>query len=358
MPEETRNALLTALDNRWQDYRTQFKACRRELAEKAVHDLRVSVRRLLAALDIIRTLDARPRVLRARRFVKNLLDDLDDLRDVQVMLAETLRMPEPTPMPRPFQEHLEKREKKLMRRVHKRLETSKPAELHKRIEKIQGELENASNGPNFASRLFQAVDNFYLKAVQASAQIDGVSPESIHRARIAFKKFRYCAEIVQPLLADFPEDNLKRMHDYQGRLGNIRDLEVLLSALGDFVGKDNSAFDPEPMRGAYERRHADLVAAHLADRSELSLFWRAAPDQSFPWENIDDTLSRPSRNRDPGHGRRHRGRGQPAIFDRPRAQENAPDRAGFEGIGNSDRPDAEQPVPARDPDGEHPGQEA
>ncbi len=122
MAETAGSDLDTALVQRWKDYRSQFKACRREPSEMAVHDLRVAARRLLGALDIIRSLKPRPRVRKVRGRVKNVLDALDDLRDVQVMLLELSKRPESIAEPTTFEAQLKRREKRLLSKAHRQLE--------------------------------------------------------------------------------------------------------------------------------------------------------------------------------------------------------------------------------------------
>jgi len=119
--------------------------------------------------------------------------------------------------------------------------------------------------------------------MQRYEQIDPARPSTIHRLRVAFKKFRYMVEIAHPLLENFPQDNLKRMHDYQSLMGEIQDADVFLQTLGDFQSNVSSPA-PEPVRHYYESRHADTISAYLKDKGMLNEFWRLIPDQSFPWE--------------------------------------------------------------------------
>ena len=73
------NVLIASMDERWKRYRAELKRCQRDFSEEAVHDLCVATRRLLAVMDICRTLDPHPRVQKVRRALKNQLDALDDL---------------------------------------------------------------------------------------------------------------------------------------------------------------------------------------------------------------------------------------------------------------------------------------
>src|SRR5262245_36418615 len=113
------NVLITALDERWKKYRAELKTCKREFSEEAVHDLRVATRRLLAVMDILRSLDPHPRIQKVRQTLKNQLDSLDDLRDTQVMLVEVSESVANLTELKPFEEGLLRREKRLLRAAHK-----------------------------------------------------------------------------------------------------------------------------------------------------------------------------------------------------------------------------------------------
>lgn len=276
--------LIAALDERWENYRMQVKTCRGEFSEEAVHDLRVSTRRLLAVLDIARALDPHPRLQKTRRSLKDQIDDLDDLRDVQVMLVEVSETIENFPELKPFEIHLEEREKRLLRLARKLVKSLRLSEYKKRIEKIRDSLKKRTVEENFDFQVFQAVDNVYLRTTQALVQVDASQPSTIHRLRLAFKKFRYMVEAVHPLISNYPESHLERMHEYQSAMGDIQDIEVFLSTLSDFPESGASPFDPKLVRRFYEKRHAEFIAAFIEDKGELITFWRAASDQPFPWE--------------------------------------------------------------------------
>jgi CHAD domain-containing protein len=353
--QQASTLLVAALDERWKNYRTQVKICRREFSEEAVHDLRVAARRLLAALDIVRALDPHPRIQKTRGFLKDQLDDLDDLRDVQVMLVEISETTQSLPGLQPFEAHLQEREKHLLRLAQKQIRTLMPSELKKRIEKITDSLKKSSARVNLHAQLFQAVDNDYSRVMQAFGQVDASQSGTIHRLRLDFKKFRYMTEIVHPLFSGHPESHLKRMHDYQSAMGDIQDIETFLNALVDFSESGASSFELEPIRHFYEKRHAGAVAAFLEDKGEIVIFWRAASDQPFPWEQKHDLVHHPSRHRRrSGDVRRRR---QPALLDQQGPPEDAVDRARTEGTGGSDRFDLDQSLPASDPDSAHLGEE-
>ena len=274
--------LITALEARWENYRTQVETCRGEFSEEAIHDLRVSARRLLAILDMGRAFDPKPHLQKARRTLKDQIDNLDDLRDVQVMRMEVAKTPLDIKL---FETHLQEREKRLLKTAHKQILALKLSKLKKRIDKIRAALEKRNLEEDFQAQLFRSVDRAYSRTMKAFAKVDASQPGSIHRLRLAFKGFRYMAEIVQPLIPSPPKKYLERMHEYQSSMGDIHDIEVFLSALKDFSEGAGESFDPNPVKHFYEQRYTELVGAFMVDKGELISFWRAAPEQAFPLEN-------------------------------------------------------------------------
>lgn len=355
MTRKSKQLLLEAYDRRRDDYREQFEVCRGEFSEEAVHDLRVAARRVLAVYDVLRDLEPQPAVQNARRDLKDQLDQLDDLRDSQVMLVELTETAPHLPEVIEFQPYLEKREKRLLRAARKEIRASKPSDLRRRSEKIRRLVVKKNGGKYTAGRLLQAADNAYARAVQVYKQNLAKNPSQIHQARIAFKRFRYMAEIVWPLVPGTPESQLKKMQDYQSMMGEIGDLAIFLSALADFAEEKKGSRNLPAVRRHFEKRYAEAVAAFLRRTAEMKTFWRSAPDRKFPWEKSHEPVRRQARHRRAVGTRQQRG-GQPAPADGEGPQADAPDQPGPQRAGNPARPYPDEPIPASDPDSPHPGE--
>ncbi len=356
MKQLSAGPLEVGLVQRWKEYRSLLKASRTDVSEIAIHDLRVSGRRMLGALEIVRAVQPTARVRRVRRSIKSILDALDDLRDVQVMLLELSKTPESLPLPAGFAAGLQHRETRLLGKARKELRAARPSGLQKRVRRLRDLLRKRSFEEGAALR---AVDGLFGDVAATAARIDEADPAAIHAARIAFKKFRYAVEVVAPLLSGYPIDHFARMHSYQGRLGEVHDMDILLTALSAFNRKSSPAgaekdITAEPLRGHFEARRVELIAVFRRDKDDLSLFWRGTPDQAFPWEANHEAVPHPSRDRRSDRPGRRR---QPATPDREGPDPDVSDRAGPEGVGRVDRPDPDQPLPARPPDSPHPGKE-
>ncbi|PWH12774.1 MAG: hypothetical protein DDG60_11670 [Anaerolineae bacterium] len=276
---DARELLLRAIQTRWENYREQIKLCRREFSEEAVHDLRVAARRLLALVDLIRLIQPHPRLQKIRKSLKGQLDEFDDLRDTQVMLAEISETIQTLPELKPFQQTLQRRERRLLREAEEIIEDIKPAGIARRLEKTRADLERISTDSSFDELVLHAVDETYAIVLQRYGWIDPAQPATIHRTRIAFKRFRYMLEIIHPLVPDFPQENFKRMHDYQTAMGEIQDAEVFLFMLEEVEWETSPA-----IRLHYEQRHADLIKTFMERKNQIETFWRASPEQPFPWK--------------------------------------------------------------------------
>ena len=280
---ETNQILLEALEQRWKNYRAELKRCRAEFSNEAVHDLRVATRRMLALIQLLNSIAPRPRLQKLTRAFKDQLDEFDDLRDTQVILAEISEILQELPQLHDFQKHLQFTEEKLLRNLRKKIKQLESSEITKRIRKTHAAIEAETNS-DLRLQVMQAVDDVYLITKQRLGWVDATRSATIHRVRIAFKSLRYMIEIVQPWLHDFPVENLKRMNDYQALMGEIQDAEIFAQTLADF--SEHASFsDPEPVRRYYERRHVEAISAYTEAMNQIDTFWRSAPEQPFPWEN-------------------------------------------------------------------------
>ncbi|MFT3890835.1 MAG: CHAD domain-containing protein [Anaerolineales bacterium] len=274
--------LLVALEERWEKYRTELKRCRDEFSNEAVHDLRVAARRMLALIKLLNSIDPHPRLKKLSRAFKDQLDEFDELRDTQVILAELSEIMQELPQLQDFQKYLQSSEERLLRELRKTVKHLETSEITKRIRKTQEAIEDGEND-ELESQILQAVDDAFLHVRQRLSNVDFAHPATIHRVRVAFKSFRYMVEIASPLLPGFPEQNFKRMNDYQSLMGEIQDAEVFTQTLSDFIRR-LALSNPAPVRRYEEQRHADVLSAFKKKMQKLDTFWRVSPEQPFPWE--------------------------------------------------------------------------
>ncbi len=279
---DARDLLLNSLDEREAAYKEKLQLCRDDFSKGAVHDLRTAIRRLLATLDVVDFFTSGSQVEKLSDRLKEQLDGVSDLRDIQVMLDRVSENVDAVSELEPFQDHLKKQEKREERAGKKHVKDIKAGGVKKRWHKIRADVEDLS-AEELNGKLPQAVDEAYLTVLQRYGEVDPDQLVSIHHLRVAFKKFHYMVEVIQPCLPGFPVDQLERMHDYQTRMGDIHDLEVLLDTLTAFA-EDDDSYDPGPVRRFYEGLLVDALSTYLKNKEEVLTFWRANPLEAFSWK--------------------------------------------------------------------------
>lgn len=271
------------LEQRWQKYLSYLKACMEDPNSESIHELRVSARRLFAVFELLRTIQPSPELQTLQRELKNQLNDLDKISDVQMMAAEIEKILGEYPMAQPFFHHLRKREKSLRRKALKHLHSLDDRKLEKQIhlvEKVQAGNWNSEEGLHALA--LRALDRAFRLTLERYRLIDTDHTETIHRVRIAFRKFRYIIEIVYPALPGYPDTLLREMRLYQRKMGTIQDLETLLRSLEKYAHK-HKKFDGAEVIQHYRQQHRQAVLDFQAQMDNLYRFWRHTKTSPFPW---------------------------------------------------------------------------
>lgn len=271
------------LEQRWKKYLSYLKACKDEPNSEAIHELRVSARRLFAVFDLLRVIHSSAELQTLQRELKNQLNDLDKISDVQMMAAEIEAVLGQYPAVQPFFQHLRNREKNLRRKALKHLHSLDDRKLEKQVhlvDKIRsGEW---SVVEELQTLVLKALDRAFCLTLERYRLIDPDHTETIHRVRIAFRKFRYVLEIVYPTLPGYPDVLLQEMRLYQRKMGRIQDLEILLRSLGKYAQK-HKKFDGSDLIGHYRQQHGQAVQDFQDQMDNLYRFWRITKTSPFPW---------------------------------------------------------------------------
>lgn len=330
---ETRTSPLETL---WHRYREQLNACREACSEETVHDLRVAMRRLSTGFAFTHRLTRDAWALKMSRVFKKQVSRLADLRDTQMMRETATLACVRLPQLKPLVKHLSRREKYQVYSLRKRLASFRTHGVARGLAKTRIRLE-ALGEDAFTQKTYGAVDRAYRKVHKRLASLDPRSVASLHRTRIAFRKFRYMLEAIQPQFPTLiPAELLSGLPRYQARMGLIQDTEVFLQAIAAMRPQDTSLREAERH---FARRRARLITTFMKHRDDLHAFWRASPEADFPWAPAREATAaskpavrrsraeRPSR-RSPRHTPRradHRTRNGRSSGARPRA-DRTPDR--------------------------------
>jgi len=203
-------------------------------SDEAIHDLRVAIRRVLAWIavrDILLGPDQRLR--EARVSLKALMSPLGKLRDAHVKRDWILHfVPEGDDPSYLYAVQVASNVLRWESRVRKCLGAQSARRLRVPFPKgaggLGGRLEAAILAPGLLGRLEREVSR------HRDAALDPAHPEALHRMRLAFKKYRYAAEVLLPLFPKATEETANRLHAFQTLLGTIHDFDVILAEAHDF----------------------------------------------------------------------------------------------------------------------------
>jgi CHAD domain-containing protein len=216
----------------------RFRECMKRAAgdpasDEAVHDLRVAIRRVLAWNEVrVALLGPNARLRERCLSLKTLMSPLGKLRDAHVKRDWIRKLvPEGDEPSYLYSVQVASDILRWEARVRKRLGAPSirfrvvvPKGAGQRRERLEGTVPAAK----FLAELKRDVSR------HLAAALDPAHPEALHRMRLAFKKYRYAAEIFLPLFPKGTEETAKRLHAFQTLLGTIHDCDVILAEAASF----------------------------------------------------------------------------------------------------------------------------
>jgi CHAD domain-containing protein len=116
----------------------------------------------------------------------------------------------------------------------------------------------------------------FNRVVERKHAIAPTDSSSIHRMRVAFKKFRYMVELLAPQRGRITSKQLKAMNAFQGSMGDIQDAEVLLSNMQAYASARGIEGEATLRRALEElsRRRIALIETFLGSADRLFTFWK------------------------------------------------------------------------------------
>lgn len=278
-PDAIFDFISSALKLSMKQYSAMLSICSKEPVEEAIHDFRVSIRRLISQTDLAEQIYPSNYITVMRNSIKKQLKLFSPLRDTQVQLMTVNKLRRNFPELNFFYYDLLAQEHTLITSQTETIRRFDIAEfegfiffylldfkrylLEKRIDE---------------QSIFAIIDDKFQSALSAKCELNIENLETYHKFRIAFKKFRYSLESVGNLL-DLDVKLFKALGRYQTQLGEIQDSEVLLSAFSEYVERQKEN-PPEYFANAMEHLHNNRLAQvekFIAHIDNIHLFWREAP---------------------------------------------------------------------------------
>jgi len=226
----------------------------------AVHDLRVAIRRCRSVAAVMEEVDPDSAWQDMRKLGKKLFRQLGELRDTQVLEEWTKTLgPEADPIRERLLNAFTAEEKELQQAALKAVDKFDQKSWRKLERQLQKRSRLVPADKQAAECLtlerLEAAKELHMRALRAE------KPEAWHELRIGVKRFRYAVENLLPTRYAEWGDNLKRVQDL---LGEVHDLDVLATKIGDVAGELTEARDAWAERIAAKRHERIEIYRELA----------------------------------------------------------------------------------------------
>lgn len=227
--------LRRALGARRQVFGQEYRRCLRTgFAADPVHELRVGSRRLIAALDLAAPALSARRARRARKQLVRNLKWLGPLRDLHVQCDLGRELLRRHPGLKPYVAFLAADTCALVDKAVRELDR---ARLEKGERRLRAALASYECGERGGQRIAAAWRARFKRVRRRLDRVRPGDPSTIHRVRVAFKWFRYMAEILSGCDARLTPAVLKRLRALQSLMGAIQDLTVARAHLAEYQAK-------------------------------------------------------------------------------------------------------------------------
>ena len=227
------NFVTQGLERWWKDYLTCLDRFLGSASGKNVHDVRVAIRRLSTAFDLIDRFNPDNMVRRARVKLKEQMSALSSLRDAHVEIVRMRGFLKELPETKAFYDELLNKEAQQLKAVKKInwKQDRKFIEVSYNRALLRLNARRTTSSGESTRRIIEAsIDVLFDNLSKKLDEVTQSDFASIHKVRLAFRPLRYTLEIVQPLLG-LDRKQLRTAALIARVMGHIQDLDVLMKEL-------------------------------------------------------------------------------------------------------------------------------
>jgi CHAD domain-containing protein len=267
------------LSIRWDLYRGRLDQCRKRPSVDSVHDLRVATRRLMALLLMLQSMrSSGGKTDKFSRLLKRQLKSLGPLRDAHVQQQFIEQQVERFPELLLLRKYVKRREKQALKTAACQIRDFKMKQLGRWVRRlilaILEREKNVARNQRLTAAGLKCADGAYAETVRRRQSIDSSDLKTIHKTRVAFKKFRYVVESLPPEITGLTRRDLRMLDGYQRKMGAIQDLEVVQNGLTEFLrGHRNAERLLGPFSEYLRRRQRLALRSFSKSADRLSGFW-------------------------------------------------------------------------------------
>jgi CHAD domain-containing protein len=209
---------------------------------EAVHDLRVSVRRFVQALRVLKPCFRGKELRKIRRELKGIMAVAGEVRnhDIALKLLAKSKRPERTGLQPKIQSRRRETERSLITLLKSWLERKSSLKWRGALERAAAQsgegFGKAPTAQTARQMLPGMAQDFFERGDEAAGA--KAHPRELHRFRLASKKFRYTLELFTPLCGTLLNPKLETIRRVQTLLGDINDFETVREMLGQYEGAE------------------------------------------------------------------------------------------------------------------------
>jgi len=250
--------VLASIHKPWKEFLKAWKQARSTASEKSIHDLRVSTRRMIASLEVVRAASSSQSVALLQKQFKKDLKRMGPLRDLQVQLEKLTRL-RVNGVVTDFKRRLERREEDETKEIRDKLKPQERRQLERSLQEVRSIFDKADGNIDIRRRMEEIVRVRRSEFFKTRRRFKPGNDETLHEMRIALKKFRYVTEVAAPYLGKWAKESADTMHAYQQLMGDSRDVELLRNELEKWAAKRGKMIAVVPVLDRLSRRRMRLL---------------------------------------------------------------------------------------------------
>jgi CHAD domain-containing protein len=215
---------------------------------------------------------------KAQKVLKRRLKYLGRLRDAQIQRMEISAGKRRFAGLAIAEQKLARREDRLIKAALNKISGFKTRKLQDYVEAMRSDLvSKAAKDSEILGRVRQSAQEAFDEVVRRRIAIDPAEAETIHRTRVAFKRFRYIVEGLSPAFTSLSRTQLQPLSDFQTSMGDIQDLEITENWLSEFIQEyPDAAAGVRAYLNDLRRRKVSLQKAFVKAADRLYEFWPIA----------------------------------------------------------------------------------
>lgn len=263
------DALIGALERTYKAAVSKSQEFHHHPKPTSLHDLRVAVRRLNAAIDLALAVEDSPPLRKARKGLRRTIRRLNQARDVEITIPLLASLVRRYPLLRP-----------LLQTLRGQLRASASADdtltggvaggpLDRVLADAISEMKAANQSGEEYAAIIRAIEgaraSAYLRVARAIHRVEKGDDTSFHRVRTALKRYRYVVEALAPVAPAGSDSSLRIIRAMQRALGDLQDWAVLQRTLLRYLKRQAIPSQPSSLAllSAVHARHDVLVGRAL-----------------------------------------------------------------------------------------------